>query len=170
MDARKLRLMNRIPDEGLASCSGIEAEFTTFYRAEHEPQVRRAALMLGDADAAHDVVHEALASMYRRWTTIDDPGPYLNRAVLNQCRDEARRQTKQHRLVRRLPPGEATTTSEHVIFDVLARLPFNQRAAVVMRFYAGMTEHDIAAALGARPGSVGPWIHHALAKLRKELE
>jgi RNA polymerase sigma factor (sigma-70 family) len=66
------------------------------------------------------------------------------------------------------PIGDNTSPNE-VLFDVLARLPFNQRAAVVMRYFAGMTEHEIADALDARPGSIGPWIHRALNTLRKEL-
>jgi len=56
-----------------------------------------------------------------------------------------------------------------VLFDVLARLPFNQRAAIVMRYFAGMTEREIADALDTSPGSIGPWIHRALTTMRKEL-
>lgn len=56
-----------------------------------------------------------------------------------------------------------------MLFDVLARLPFNQRAAIVMRYFAGMTEREIADALDTSPGSIGPWIHRALTTMRKEL-
>ena len=69
----------------------------------------------------------------------------------------------------RLRPVDDNPSPDDVLFDVLARLPFNQRAAVVMRYFAGMTEHEIADALDARPGSIGPWIHRALATMRREL-
>ena len=54
--------------------------------------------------------------------------------------------------------------------DVLARLPFNHRAAVVLRYWGGLTTNEIAKELGCAPGSVGPWIDRALEKMRKELE
>lgn len=146
-----------------------ESHFTAFYRREHEPQVRRAALILGSGEAAHDVVHDAMTSMYKRWSTIEAPGAYLNRAVLNGCRAVGRTQVADRRMQQRLRPVDDSTSHDDVLFDVLARLPFNQRAAVVMRYFAGMTEHEIAEALDARPGSVGAWIHRALATMRKEL-
>ena len=64
--------------------------------------MRRAALMLGSGEAAHDVVHEAMASMYRRWSTIDAPGSYLNRAVLNGCRAVVRTRVADRRMEQRL--------------------------------------------------------------------
>lgn len=56
--------------------------FAQFYRAEHDLQVRRAYLMLGDRGAAHDVVAAAFVVLYQWWDTIERPGPYLNRCVL----------------------------------------------------------------------------------------
>jgi RNA polymerase sigma factor (sigma-70 family) len=69
----------------------------------------------------------------------------------------------------RIRPVDDTTSPDDLLFDVLALLPFNQRAAIVMRYFAGMTEHEIADALDTRPGSIGPWIHRALTTMRKEL-
>lgn len=53
--------------------------------------------------------------------------------------------------------------------DILARLPFNQRCAVVLRFYVGMSNDEIAHAMGCPVGSVGPWIQRAKQQLLKEL-
>ena len=64
--------------------------------------------------------------------------------------------------------GNATSVDER-LDDVLARLPFNQRAAVVLRFYGGHTTDEIAQALECANGSVGPWIDRALDKMRKAL-
>jgi RNA polymerase sigma factor (sigma-70 family) len=151
-----------------ASTGRIDAEFTAFYRAEHDAQVRRAALLVGSDDAGNDIVHDALVAMLRRWDSIADPAPYLNRAVLNGCRDLGRRRVVDRRAIRKLHTQEAQRPDE-MLFDVIGRLPFNQRAAVVMRFYERMTESEIAAALDCKPGSVGPWIHRALTAMRKEL-
>jgi RNA polymerase sigma factor (sigma-70 family) len=125
-------------------------------------------LLVGSDEAANDVVHDALTAMYRRWDTITDPGPYLNRAVLNGCRDVGRRRVADRKLVRRLRP-QHDSTHDDILLDVLSRLPFNQRAAVVLRFYAGMTEREISTALDVPSGSIGPWISRALAAMNKEL-
>ena len=55
------------------------------------------------------------------------------------------------------------------IGHALARLPFNQRAVIVLRFYVGLGEADIARELGCRPGSVGPWTRRGLDRLAAEL-
>ena len=88
--------------------------------------------------------------------------------MLNGCRDVGRRRQADLKLVRRLRPGDDSTHDE-ILLDVVSRLPFNQRAAVVLRFYAGMTETEIAAALDVPTGSIGPWIKRALTTMKKEL-
>ena len=55
------------------------------------------------------------------------------------------------------------------LVDVLAALPFNHRAAIVLRYYAGFTTEEIARALDCAPGSVGPWIDRGLTAMRKVL-
>jgi RNA polymerase sigma factor (sigma-70 family) len=168
MESTRLDAVEGADDDPRPMVRSVDVDFTRFYETEHAGQVRRAALLLGSDDAANDVVHEALTAVYQRWSSIDDPGPYLNRAVLNGCRDVGRRAARDRRADRSLH-ASADAEPADPLFDVLASLPFNQRAAVVLRFYVGMTEKEIAASLGARPGSVGPWINRALAAMRKEL-
>jgi len=108
---------------------------------------------------------------------VADPGPYLNRSVLNACRHRARRDRRWRavapRLAARSPAGgdgiDNDSVDNEILWDVIAALPFNQRAVVVLRFYEGRTEAEIATALGCRPGSVGPWLHRALTTMRKAL-
>src|SRR5262245_21680966 len=78
------------------------AGFGDFYRLELDAQVRRAVLLLGSNDIVNDVVHDAFMAVYRRWDTLDEPGPYLHIAVLNGCRGIHRQRSRQRRLVRRL--------------------------------------------------------------------
>jgi DNA-directed RNA polymerase specialized sigma24 family protein len=61
------------------------------------------------------------------------------------------------------------TGEPEIVSDLLGRLSFNQRAAVVLRFYAGFSTDEIATALDCPRGSVGPWIDRALNNMRKEL-
>jgi RNA polymerase sigma factor (sigma-70 family) len=143
--------------------------FGDFYRLELDAQVRRAVLLLGSNDIANDVVHDAFIAVYRRWNTLDEPGPYLHMTVLNGCRGVHRQRSRQRRFLPRFVDHAAPATVDEHLDDLLAALPFNQRAAVVLRFYGGLTTEEIARALGCAPGSVGPWINRALATLRKAL-
>jgi RNA polymerase sigma factor (sigma-70 family) len=150
--------------------SATDAEhFAAFYARELGGQVRRAALLTGSAELANDLVHDAFVELYRRWGEIVEPGPYLNRAVLNRCRDAARRRVRQRRVLGRLARHGDVDPAEAPLADVLDVLPFHQRAVVVLRFYVGMGNAEIAQVLRCPPGSVGPWLERALAKLRKEL-
>lgn len=147
----------------------MDADFAAFYRAEHEGQVRRAFLLTGSNETANDVVHDAFIAVHQRFRDLDHPAGYLNRVVINGCRDVARRRRTTHRLLARLAPQEPESPDHDVLDDLLAALPFNQRAAVVLRFYAQLSHREIADALDCPIGSVGPWINRALAALRKEL-
>jgi len=141
--------------------------FIAFYGRELRQQVRRATLLAGSPEAGHDLVHDAFVEVYRRWDELREPGPYLSRAVLNQCRDHARRTaTTSRRLPLLVERGEA---EDETLWDALDALPFNQRAAIVLRFYLQLPEQEIANLLGCRPGSVGPWIQRGLRRLRKDL-
>ncbi len=167
-------------------------DFADFYRREHEGQVRRAYLLLGGATAAHDVVAEAFIAVFARWADIEEPGPYLNRCVLNGCRDHRRRSPReqpvddpgggwsqrddQRRFEERVTagPGIDGRTFDGVddvdeLAEQLLQLPFRQRAAIVLRFYGGYGEEAIAEQLGCRPGTVGSLIHRGLRRLRRNL-
>jgi RNA polymerase sigma factor (sigma-70 family) len=147
----------------------IDAAFRALYEREHAGQVRRAALLLGSTEQAQDVVHDAMVELYSRWDTIVQPGAYLNRAVLNRCRDAARRARVHRRSVFRMVDRAASPPPDDPLGDLFDGLPFNQRAVVILRFYAGCSVAETAEALGCPQGSVGPWLNRALATLREQL-
>lgn len=163
----------------LASHELGEDTFTDFYRSEHEQQVRRAYLMVGDEAIAHDVVAEAFTAVFKRWSDIAEPGPYLHRCVVNGCNDVHRR-GRRHELaadmevvVGEVGAHDAAGTSvgeADAMAELLLELPFRQRAAVVLRFYGGQSEAEIATTLECRPGTVGSLIHRALKTLRTTLD
>jgi RNA polymerase sigma factor (sigma-70 family) len=150
------------------SMDEVGAAFSRFYEAELAVQVRAATLLLGSMAAAQDAVHDAFVEVYRRWHRIEAPGPYLRQSVLNRCRDVLRHRSVEARHQRSLLADDVPA-QDAPLFDALARLPFNQRAAIVLRFYVGLGETEIAHELGCAPGSVGPWIRRALDRLAVEL-
>ncbi|MEM9891325.1 MAG: sigma-70 family RNA polymerase sigma factor [Actinomycetota bacterium] len=145
-----------------------EGLFDEFYRDEHDRQVRRAFLLLGDLAQAHDVVADAFLAVYKRWDVVDAPGPYLSRSVVNGCRDAARRRQREP-ATNQLDTSAAIYDRADYLADLLIQLPFKQRAAIVLRFYGGCTESEIAAYLRCRPGTVGSHIHRGLRQLRRQL-
>ncbi len=155
--------------DGPADDPSVALEFSEFYRQELTKQVRRAALILGSDEAANDVVHDSFAKVFARWGEIEEPGGYLQRTVLNGCRDGQRRAKRLRKLLPRLV-GDPVIPEEETLWDVVSHLPFNQRAAVVLRFYERMTEAEIAQTMNCPTGSVGPWISAALTTMRKELQ
>jgi len=157
------------PVTTLGPARELDSTFTDFYNREFGLQVRRAFLLLGSNEDAHDVVQNAMAAIYRRWGTVENPGGYLTQTVLNGCRDAGRRRASRQRLLVRIAERNTVADRGEVLDDVLANLPFNQRAAVVLRFYAGMTTQEIADALDCAPGSVGPWIDRGLSRMRKAM-
>ena len=56
------------------------------------------------------------------------------------------------------------------LFDVLGRLPTRQQAVVVLRYWMGLSEREIAEAISSRPGTVKSLASRALAQPREELE
>lgn len=143
----------------------MNVSFEVLYRTELHGQVQRAALLLGSATSANDVVHDAFIAVFQRWDSLEAPGPYLNRCVLNGCRDLLRRQ--------RSAPSESRPTfvgdraDDVAVWDGLSLLPFRQRAAIVMRYWQGMDEFEIADALGIRPGTVGSLLTRAKRNLER---
>ncbi|MCX6522172.1 MAG: sigma-70 family RNA polymerase sigma factor [Actinobacteria bacterium] len=147
----------------------VSSAFREFYLREHDAQVRRAAIIVRSPEQANDLVHDAMAEMYARWTEIREPGAYLNRAVLNRCRDAARRAGTHGRFVARFVDRPDAAAPQEPLGDLFDGLPFQQRAALVLKYYADLSTAEIAEALQCPQGSVGPWIDRGLKKLRERL-
>ncbi len=154
-------------DDGGRVVGQRASSFADFYERELALQLRRATLLIGNPHTARDLVHDVFADLYERWHRVEQPGSYLNVSVVNRCRDHARKQRR--RSQQQLVITSADEPEHDELWDVLQRLPFNHRAALVLRFYHQMTDREIADCLGCRIGSVGPWLHRGLAQLRKEL-
>jgi RNA polymerase sigma factor (sigma-70 family) len=57
-----------------------------------------------------------------------------------------------------------------VLGAALATLPYRQRAALVLRYYADLPDAEIAVALACRPGTVGSLVHRGLERLREVVD
>lgn len=150
------------------------------YAAHYRSLVRTAALLLGEASMAEEVVQDAYVRLHRAWPRVRDPdraSAYLRRCVVNGVRDRQRRATvaRSHlpMAAEEAPSAEheaMTTIQRRQVLAALATLPARQRETLVLRFYADLSEAQIAAALGISPGSVKTHASRGLAALRSRLE
>lgn len=143
--------------------------FEELFRRQYEAMVRVAFLLVGTRAEAEEVVQDAFARMELRWGRLDNPAGYLRRCVVNRSNDILRRRRLEERF-RLLRRPETTELEADELGDALAMLPPKRRAAVVLRYYEGLREHEIAEALGVRPGTVKSMLHRALAQLREVIE
>lgn len=141
--------------------------FEDLFAAERVPMTRLAFLLVGSEAVAEEVVQDAFAQVYRRWSRLDRPGGYLRTCVVNGARRSQRRRRRDLEVVHdRRDPARLEARE---LLDVLGRLRPSWRAVVVLRFYDDMTQDEIALTLGMRVGTVKSTLHRALAQLREEI-
>ena len=143
--------------------------FAAFYVAEYPGMVQLAHLLTGSSLDAEDAVREAFARLQGRMADLEHPGGYLRTTVVHLCHDRGRRLTNERRMQHALPTPPLLSLGASEVMDVLSGLPYRQRAALVMRYWADWSEQEIADALGCRPGTVETLASRGLARLAKEL-
>jgi RNA polymerase sigma-70 factor (sigma-E family) len=143
--------------------------FEDLFHEQYEPMVRVAFLLVGSRAEAEDVVQDAFARVELRWERLGVAGAYLRRCVVNRAHDLLRRRQLEQRFLRSARDVHAELGADE-ISDALAALPAKRRTAVVLRYYAGLSEREIAETMQVRPGTVKSMLHRALAQLRQEIE
>lgn len=157
--------------------SGDVVTFNEFLDAELTGLRRYSAALTGDSQRAHDVLADALLKAHTGWGRIgamEFPLAYVRRMVTSTFLSERRRWSVRHIRPTRsgelpdvtLPdPASVVDDREH-LQRLLAALPRRQRAAVVLRYYLGLSYGEIATELGITDGAVRTAISRALAALR----
>ena len=162
-----------------AARRGDHEAFEALAASSGDRLYRIARLILRDAHLAEDAVQEALVHAWRHLPTLRDPDrwdAWLHRLVVNASADEGRRRQRQTPEVRliRFEPGtgdDARSIDNHEQLDRgFRRLKPDQRAAVVLHFYLGLTVPEVADALGVPVGTAKSRIHYAVEALRAALE
>jgi RNA polymerase sigma-70 factor (sigma-E family) len=155
-----------------------EQHVTALYQAHALSLARLALLMLGDADAAQDVVQDAFFGLYRRWDKLasGDAAPaYLRASVINGCRTLLRRRSRPsiHTPAEPLESAEAAllhTEEQRALLAAIRRLPARQREALLLRYYLDMTEEQAARAMGVSRGTVKSSTSRAVAAVGRLLK
>ncbi|HEX3337255.1 MAG TPA: sigma-70 family RNA polymerase sigma factor [Jatrophihabitans sp.] len=157
-----------------------QVDLRALYDAHWRYLVRLAALLVDDIASAEDVVQDAFVALHRRSAALRDPEAalaYLRASVLNLSRSVLRRRQVARKHLRVAEP-EATAGADH---DVLLRdehraalaavraLPRHQREVLILRYWSGLSEREIAQTLHISPGSVKSAASRGLATLARVL-
>lgn len=133
---------------------------------------RAAYLYLGSEADALDVVDEAVYLALRGLKKLRQPEffeTWITRILINECHRELRRRK---RLAGEavLPDTAGPDQYDHLpLKEAVRRLPEELRQVVVLRFFAGYTQAETAAALGIPQGTAATRQRKALVLLRLEL-
>jgi RNA polymerase sigma-70 factor (sigma-E family) len=167
------------PTERLAiEMSAGDASLAQLY-ARHVPgAIRLAALLTGDPSIAEDLAHEGFircAGRFRHLRRASSFDAYLKRTVVNLCYAWFRRRRLERETSRRQATTEAVARPTYspedrdLMWSAILRLPFRQRAAIVLRYYEDLSEEHSAVALGCSERAVNALVSRALAALRRDL-
>jgi RNA polymerase sigma-70 factor (sigma-E family) len=147
--------------------------FEEFAVARLPALLRYATLLSGDREEARDLVQEVLTRALVKWNrikTADDPYAYVRRMVTNEFVSWRRRRRPATVPLDRIREPVTSQPEYHDdVRQLLAGLPAQQRAVLVLRYYEGLTDNEIADALGCRVGTVRGYASRALASLRIDL-
>lgn len=170
---------------------GVRAadDLAGLFRAHYTDLVRLAAFITSDLAAAEDVVQDVFTRLHQLWDGLTgqrdrgdwDPLPYLRTAVINGCRSALSRRTsllRRHALASREEPCPPLSAEDSVLVSedrrrllaALAMLPRRRREVLVLRYYAGLSEAEIASTLGISQGTVKSTAARGLDALARALK
>ena len=138
------------------------------FNVEYSGMVRLAYTLVGSNAEAEDLVQDSFVEVSRRLAEIDKPGAYLRSAVVSRCRSALRRRRVMDR--HRPEPPDSLTSGAGELWDVLGRLPEDQRIVVVLRYYGGYRSSEIAKIVDMPSATVRSHLRRGLAALRKDLD
>ena len=153
--------------------NGVDEDFDAFVRGQLVSLSGFGRLLTGHDARGQDLVQEALARTYLRWRRSgapEDPAAYVRRTMVNLHATWWRRLFSRESAAP-LPDVASVaddTDTRLAVWSALRSLPPRQRAVVVLRFYEGLTEAEVARELDVTVGTVKSQTSKALAKLRVE--
>lgn len=154
-----------------------EEEFSAYVRERRASLYATAYHLTGDRFAAEDLLQSALFSTYRAWDRITDKaavGGYMRRTMTNLHISAWRRRKVNEYPTEEMPETVGDTDAmggtelRAVLWQALAKLPETQRTMLVLRYYEGRTDPEIADVLNISVGTVKSSIWRALRRLRED--
>jgi len=158
------------------AAQAVTAIYTTHYRS----LVRLAVLLVGDAATAEEIVQDSFIAMHAAWRRLRDTEKAL--AYLRQCVVNRSRSVLRHReIMDKTAPSRApdlpavgqdalTLLERSAVISALRTLPPPQREVLVLRYYADLSDAQIASAIGISISAVKSHTARAVSSLRATLD
>jgi RNA polymerase sigma-70 factor (sigma-E family) len=164
----------------IAAERDAERLVTMLYTEQYRSLVRLAVLLVHDVHTAEEVVQDAFVAMQTGWRRLRDTEKalsYLRQAVVNKSRSVLRHRTVIDKNAPKPAPDEPSAEQGAIallersaVIAALRGLPDRQREAIVLRYYADLSEAQIAAAMGISRGAVKSHTARGMSSLRTSLE
>lgn len=157
----------------------IDAPFERLYRDSRDDVFAYAAGLLRDRSAAEEVTAQAFERAYRKRRRYDPrrgtPRAWLFGIARNAALDELRRRKRVRSLAAEpedpaMPAPEADAEAalrRAVLRDAIRGLDARQRELVALKFFAGLSNSEIAAVIGVSESNAGTRLHRTVEKLRR---
>lgn len=161
------------------SCWLAGQVLTEIYCAEYNSLVRMAASLVRDIDTAEEVVQDSFVATQAAWPQLRDSEKalaYVRQSVMNRARSVVRRRMVADRHPPKPEPdapsaeySALTELDRSAVMSALRLLPQRQREVLVLRFYLGLREGQIAATMGITKGTVKVHVARAMTAMRDVL-
>ena len=153
---------------------------TEIYSTHYRSLVRLAVLLVRDVATAEEVVQDSFVAMHSAWRRLRDSDKalsYLRQSVVNRSRSVLRHRVVVDRNAPKPAPdmpsaeqGALSLLERSAVIAALRTLPPRQREALVLKFYADLSEAQIAASMGISQGAVKSHTARGMASMRAVLE
>jgi RNA polymerase sigma-70 factor (ECF subfamily) len=146
--------------------------FVDWVRQRMPDSYRVAVAILRDEAAAKDVVQDAVLRAWVAWPRLRDRSrldPWLERIIVNCCRDRLRKEARNSRAIRALRlDGHDPQLNPRIeaLRQAMERLSPDHRIAVALRYFDELSIEEIARRTGSREGTIKSRLHYALRALR----
>ncbi|SFC57435.1 RNA polymerase sigma-70 factor, sigma-E family [Streptomyces aidingensis] len=177
--ASRVRAHGEDAEEAMAEGTTVD-HLTETYQEHYRSLLGLAALLLDDPASCEDVVQEAFIRVHsarRRVRSREKTLAYLRQTVVNLSRSTLRRRILGLKLLTKPMPDMAS--AEEGAYEQLERadliqamrgLQRRQREVLVLRYFADMSEAEVARTLGISAGSVKAYGSRGIAALRVAME
>ena len=169
----EFRVMDVAPGEGEGSATADR--LAEAYTRNAPGALRLAYFLTGDPEMAEDLLQDAFVRVFARMrhlNPIDDLDGYLRKTMVNLFTSTLRRKRLERAWLARERRDVAGHAPAHdpgdrdEMWRALQALPDRQRAAVVLRFYEDLSEHDAARVLGCSVRALNSLVTRGLQTLR----
>ena len=153
---------------------------TAIYSTHYRSLGRLAVLLVRDVATAEEVVQDSFIAMHGAWRRLRDSDKalsYLRQSVVNRSRSVLRHRIVVDRNAPKPAPdmpsaeqGALSLLERSAVIAALRKLPPRQREALVLKYYADLSEAQIAATMGISQGAVKSHTARGMASLRTVLE